>query len=169
MFARWATCGACVISRTIVVNLYVRSLPLQCYLLSCVAQSAPSRPLLIMCMTLSDSNAKRCHECEGSMRIRASWTHTHRGVSTFPRHDHGPVRHMHMHAQGERPVAWERGYPCVCVRRVLAGDSCVLDAHTHMGVCVPTPHNLCKTLGRESWAMCGVAASLISKNIVVHP
>src|SRR5882762_2283584 len=27
-----------------------------------------------------------------------------------------------------------------CVRSVLAGDSCVLDAHTRMGVCVPTPH-----------------------------
>src|SRR5258708_39257747 len=49
------------------------------------------------------------------LRIRASWMHTYGWVCTFPCHGHGPVRHMHMHAQDEWPVAWECVYPCVSV------------------------------------------------------
>jgi len=66
------------------------------------AHSEPSRPVLLVCTTFSDSNAKPCHEYECSIEFKR--------------------RHV---------------FEC----RVLAGDSCVLDAHTRMGVCVPTPHS----------------------------
>src|SRR5258705_297765 len=65
------------------------------------AHSEPSRPVLLVCTTVSDSNAKPCHEYECSIEFKR--------------------RHV---------------FEC----RVLAANSCVLDAHTRMGACVPTPH-----------------------------
>src|SRR5258705_297767 len=62
------------------------------------AHSEPSRPVLLVCTTFSDSNAKPCHEYECSIEFKR--------------------RHV---------------FEC----RVLAANSCVLDAHTRMGACVP--------------------------------
>src|SRR5882762_4659835 len=48
--------------------------------------------------------------------IRASWTHTHGGVSTFPRHRPLTLC-MHVYvAYWPMAVAWERRCPSVCVR-----------------------------------------------------
>src|SRR5882762_2712769 len=74
--------------------------------------------------------ASRTHE----FPAKTLRTHTHRGVSMFPRHSHGPVRHMHMHAQCEWPVAWEHRYPSVCVRPGRTNFQPRRCAHIHVTV-----------------------------------
>src|SRR5258708_6727881 len=76
---------ACVISRNIIVNLYLPSPSLGCYLLSCIAHGAPSCECLLFSLTQMPNGVMELSAASW-LEIRASWMHTHRGVSAFPRH-----------------------------------------------------------------------------------